>query len=150
MHWDISSPEAMRIWGEVLGGACQPGTLIYLSGDLGAGKTTLAGGILAGYGHPGRTKSPTYTLVEVYETSRGPVYHFDLYRLEDPEELDMMGFRDYLSSQSVCLVEWPERAAGYLSEPDLHLGLELCLPSHRITLLHASAKGSACLRGNDR
>lgn len=149
MHWDISSPEAMRAWGQSLGQALRPGTLVYLSGDLGAGKTTLAGGILAGYGHSGRTKSPTYTLVESYETTRGPAYHFDLYRLEDPEELDMMGFRDYLSSQSLCLVEWPERATGLLPVPDLHLGLELSLPDHRITLLRASERGRACLLGDN-
>lgn len=149
MHWDIPSPEVMREWGKTLGQALKPGTLVYLSGDLGAGKTTLASGILAGYGHPGRTKSPTYTLVESYETTRGPAYHFDLYRLEDPEELDMMGFRDYLSSQSLCLVEWPERATGLLPASDLHLSLELRLPDHRITLLHASERGRACLPGDD-
>lgn len=141
-RWEIATAEDMRRWGEALGRRIVDGGLIYLSGDLGAGKTTLAGGILTGHGFTGRSKSPTYTLVEPYETARGPVYHFDLYRLSDPEELDMLGFRDYLDARALCLIEWPERAAGALPAPDLHLQLDARADAHRVSLLHASARGA--------
>lgn len=100
---------------------CSTGGVITLSGDLGAGKTTLVRGMLRGMGVEGHVRSPTYTLIESYPLSKLTVAHFDLYRLADPEELEYLGFRDYLNPHTVCLVEWPEMAASYFSNADLAL-----------------------------
>ena len=104
--------------GESLAVNLTAGMTVFLEGSLGAGKTTLCRGILNYFGYGGTVKSPTYTLVEPYEQLVMPVYHFDLYRLSHGEELEYMGIRDYFSEASLCLVEWAERAIGYLPEPD--------------------------------
>jgi tRNA threonylcarbamoyladenosine biosynthesis protein TsaE len=109
--------------GERLGAALNGGMTVFLEGQLGAGKTTLTRGVLRAFGFAGAVKSPTYTLVEPYETLAFPFYHFDLYRLGDPEELAYMGIRDYFDKTAVCLVEWPERGQGFLPEPDIRVEL---------------------------
>lgn len=104
--------------------ASQSGLVLFLQGDLGMGKTTLSRGLVRGLGHSGAVKSPTFTLVEPYEHVVPITYHFDLYRLGDPEELEYMGIRDYLQPEHLCLIEWPERGRGVLPEADLELRLE--------------------------
>lgn len=125
-------------FGEALGHALQGRGRVYLEGDLGAGKTTLARGILRAYGYQGAVKSPTYTLVEPYELSEQRIYHLDLYRLSDPEELEFMGGRDVLADDALCLIEWPSRGEGWLPAPDLRIVLSAA-EQGRLALLTAGS-----------
>lgn len=126
-----------------------PGMVIWLDGDLGAGKTTLARALLRGLGHAGPVKSPTYTLVEVYVVSSIYWYHFDFYRFNEPEEFEDAGLGEYFRDDSVCLVEWPEKAAGHVPQADLALVFRFAADtpeSGRIIDLHAcSEAGNKCL-----
>ncbi len=143
---NVPSADAMRAIGARLADAIlavglEGPLVIGLSGDLGAGKTTLVGGLLAQLGHVGPVRSPTYSLIEPYRLADRDVYHCDLYRLKDPEELEDLGLRDLLLGSSILLVEWPERAGDRLRPPDLQLALAYTDHGRRLALQPASAAG---------
>ena len=117
----IADEEAMLKLGASLADKIHPGDIVFLRGDLGAGKTTLVRGFLRAKGHEGAVKSPTFTLVESYHLDHTDIYHFDLYRLTDPYELELMGFRDYLRADAICLIEWPEKAGNIQPMPTLNI-----------------------------
>lgn len=119
----LADEAATVVAGQQLAAQLSAGMTVFLEGTLGAGKTTITRGILNALGYSGAVKSPTYTLVEPYEQLSPMVYHFDLYRLGDPEELEYMGIRDYFSAHSLCLVEWAERGEGVLPCPDVIVNL---------------------------
>jgi tRNA threonylcarbamoyladenosine biosynthesis protein TsaE len=141
----VADASAMEALGERLARHMPPGFRCYLQGELGAGKTTLVRGLLHGLGHNGPVKSPTFTLVEPYELGQLWVYHFDLYRLADPEELDYLGLRDYFREDSICLVEWPEQGQGLLPTPDLLLQLAYRDRGRDIRLIPHSEAGRCLL-----
>lgn len=123
-HIELAQEADTLALGSSLAAGAKAGQVLYLRGDLGSGKTTLARGLIRGLGHAGRVKSPTYTLVELYELSRLNLYHFDLYRVKDQTEWLSTGFREYFGPDALCIVEWPERAAGALAPADLDIELQ--------------------------
>ncbi len=141
----LSDADATVAMGQQLSQAIKGGCVIFLHGDLGAGKTTLTRGVVQGFGHTGKVKSPTYTLVEPYELADKQVYHFDLYRLADPEELEFMGIRDYFNTDSVCLIEWPQKGAGLLPEADLLITMAYLDEQRTITMRAMTENGVSVL-----
>jgi len=167
-----ATPEDMERLGAALAPQLRAGLVVFLHGELGAGKTTFIRGVLRGLGFTGAVKSPTYTLVEPYQlggktapaivpggtASRSAlppsmavagltVYHFDLYRLNDPEELEFLGVRDYLGGSGVCLVEWAERGAGVLPAPDVDIAIERKEEGRVVRLTSNTETGAVLLRG---
>jgi tRNA threonylcarbamoyladenosine biosynthesis protein TsaE len=142
----LATDEAtMESLGARLGAVCEPGLVVFLQGDLGMGKTTFSRGVIRAMGHQGVVKSPTYTLVESYELSDLQVFHFDLYRLANPEELEFMGIRDYFGDFSVSLVEWPERGLGALPLPDLVINIMWADSGRRLTYTAVTERGRKTL-----
>ena len=131
--------------GAALARGLEPGLVVFLHGELGAGKTTCVRGVLRALGHAGPVKSPTYTLVEVYEVSRLHLHHFDFYRFQDPKEWIDAGFRDTFNGLDVSLVEWPEKAAGLLPAPDVDLFLGIQDVGRTARLRATTPAGQRCL-----
>ena len=145
LEWRLLDERDTLVAGAVLA-AHSAGCVVFLHGNLGMGKTTLSRGVLHALGHTGGVKSPTYTLVEPYELESGQrVYHFDLYRLADPEELEYLGVRDYFDGESLCLVEWPEKGVGFLPRADIEIYLEADLPGRKLLAEAHSARGNSAL-----
>lgn len=119
--------------------------VIYLVGDLGAGKTTLVRGLLQSMGYNGKVKSPTYTLVEPYAVSRLNLYHFDFYRFNHPDEYLEAGLDEYFAANAICLVEWPSKAAPHLAAPDLEIRLDLVAPGRLLTATASTETGRQCI-----
>ena len=130
--------------GRALAPLLEPGMTVHLRGDLGAGKTTLVRGVLRGLGYEGRVKSPTFTLLEPYNFSRLYLYHFDFYRFLDPQELEETGFREYFNPQSVCLIEWPEKAPD-LPPADLDFELHANDQGRSMVITAHTEAGRRCL-----
>lgn len=147
----LPDSEAMEAFGGRLAACSGGGEAIYLHGELGAGKTTLVRGFMRALGHQGAVKSPTYTLVEPYEIDGRRAYHFDLYRLGGPEELEYMGIRDYLDGEAVLLVEWPQRGEGVLPSADIDITIDYADSGRHLQLQSHSERGSRllnCLQAN--
>lgn len=142
---ELADESAQVAFGQRLGQACNGEGLIFLQGTLGMGKTTLTRGILQAYGHKGAVKSPTYTLVEPYQLDTAQIYHFDLYRLADPEELEYIGIRDYFSSPALSVIEWPDKGAGILPESDMELTLTKKDDGRQALLVANTQRGAAIL-----
>jgi tRNA threonylcarbamoyladenosine biosynthesis protein TsaE len=171
MQFELADPVATEEFGARLAHCCgesyrqqlgaerlKGGITIFLNGDLGAGKTALVRGFLRGLGHQGPVKSPTYTLVEPYhfasldaQSGLQTIYHFDLYRLGHPEELEYLGIRDYFESATTALIEWPERGAGMLPTPDLNIQIDYLGEGRHVTITSRTTCGVqllSCLSGS--
>ncbi len=149
MEIDLPDADAQLAFGACLG-AHMPGRLVvYLEGDLGTGKTTLVRGILQGRGHQGPVRSPTYTLIEPYELPGAQVYHLDLYRLSDPEELEYLGLRDLSGEDALLLVEWADRGAGALPPPDLTIRIQYRPHGRHLTLIDGDECGLLLIESVD-
>ena len=147
MDHDLSLPDeaaTLRLGDACAAGAAN-GLALHLRGELGAGKTTLVRGLLRALGYRGPVKSPTYTLVEPYGNLRLNLYHFDFYRFNDRSEWLSSGFRDYFNAESLCVVEWPERAGDLIAPPDLEIHLRYQGEARSASLVAHTRAGEAWL-----
>ena len=143
----LADEDATVAFGRLLSTLLEGHGLVTLQGNLGGGKTTLCRGLIQGLGHPGKVKSPTYTLVEPYDLPAGKVLHYDLYRLADPTDLEFLGMRDFLDAQTLTLVEWPERAGTHLPPADLALSLSVQDAGRLLTWQAQGPRAEALARG---
>ncbi|AVX87276.1 MULTISPECIES: tRNA (adenosine(37)-N6)-threonylcarbamoyltransferase complex ATPase subunit type 1 TsaE [Pseudomonas] len=139
----LADEQAMSDFGARIARVTRGHGLIFLEGNLGMGKTTLSRGIIRGLGHVGAVKSPTFTLVEPYEIGDVRAFHFDLYRLVDPEELEFLGIRDYFEDDALCLIEWPDKGAGFLPKPDLTITISPQDSGRSLKMLSQGSRGEA-------
>jgi len=136
----LDSTEETEAFGAELFKSLPSKCVVFLYGDLGAGKTTMVRGFLRAAGYNGAVKSPTYTLVEEYTIDRRKIFHFDLYRVADPEELEWIGIRDYFDQDSVCFIEWPDKGKGFLPEPDSIITLKTQGLGRSLNMEHGTPK----------
>jgi tRNA threonylcarbamoyladenosine biosynthesis protein TsaE len=141
----VNSPEQMESLGRRLAEASVAGMQIHLSGDLGAGKTTLVRGFLHGFGYTGKVKSPTYTLVEPYSFVNLSIFHFDFYRVNSPAEIESIGFREYPGADAICLIEWPEKGGNMLEKPDLVVRFKILGLSRELEMLAYTPKANSLI-----
>lgn len=142
----VDSADAMEALGATIAQHAPDGFTVFLSGQLAAGKTTLARGLIRALGHVGAVKSPTFTLVESYALGSREVHHFDLYRIADPEELEYIGLDEYFDGTAMCLVEWPQRGLAALPVADLELNLSVVPEGRRVEAVAKTAAGDAVLK----
>ncbi len=144
---EVADASAMEALGGMLANGLRAGEVIFLHGELGAGKTTFVRGMLRALGYTGSVKSPTFTLVEPYQIAQAQVFHFDLYRMRDPEELEFLGIRDYLQEEGICIVEWPERGEGILPQPDVDVLIDRVDHGRTVRLVSHTDNGAVLLGG---
>ena len=145
VHLNLSGEAQTLRLGEALAAGAANGLVLHLRGELGSGKTTLVRGLIHALGHPGRVKSPTYTLLEPYSLLRLNLYHFDFYRFKNRSEWISSGFREHFNPASLCIVEWPERAGDLITPPDLEIHLSYDGAARQAALAAHSAPGEAWL-----
>jgi tRNA threonylcarbamoyladenosine biosynthesis protein TsaE len=143
MKYDLATTEDTEQFGATLWSLLPTPCVIFLQGDLGAGKTTLVRGLLRAAGHTGAVKSPTFTLVEEYDIAGRKIFHFDLYRLNDPEELEWIGIRDYFQQNTLCFIEWSEKGAGFLPHADALIQLSIKGLGRELSLEWTNSKKSS-------
>lgn len=141
---DLPDAAATGRIGEALAGCVTPGIVVWLEGELGAGKTTLVRALLRALGHHGAVKSPTYALVELYKLSRLCFYHFDFYRFNEPKEYVDAGLAEYFDDKAACFIEWPAKAGDYAPRPDLRLRFSFHGDGRRLLVEACSPRGQAC------
>ena len=137
----VPDEAAMLALGGQLAKACHNPTVLYLYGPLGAGKTTLVRGFMRGIGYGATVKSPTYTLIEQYDTASWRLYHLDLYRIRDTEELGYLGLREMQDRKSIIMVEWPERGEGFLPSADVAVKIDYDHEGRQVSLDALTAMG---------
>lgn len=142
---NLADENATLALAQRLAARLKPGMVIYLHGDLGAGKTTLVRGVLNALGYQGRVKSPTYTLVEPYHIAGLDLRHFDLYRMQDEEEWDSAGFRDEFDGHNILFIEWPEHAQGLLPQADLGIVFEILPQGRNVEISGRTPTGRECI-----
>jgi tRNA threonylcarbamoyladenosine biosynthesis protein TsaE len=144
----VDSASAMEQLGKNLAVHCEAGLIIYLQGELGMGKTTFTRGFLHGLGYQGHILSPTFNLFQCYQLVQKTAVHFDLYRLNDPRELEYIGAADYFDGKNICLIEWPQLGVGFLPPPDIHCEFSLAegVDSRSVKFTALTTRGERALQ----